>query len=168
MRRITLFIAPAVVAILLFAGCDDLADQTAADSTAAAVAIGEAAGAEADGWEITVTSVSKRASITGNGGRTTTALGTYIVVDLTLPNTSATQQALCGNRFKLADGAGRNYPFYEDGTNRIGRKELCAKINPGLSGPATLVFDVPRDATGVVLRGIGGVRIAIGDVAAIP
>ncbi|MFN0095843.1 MAG: DUF4352 domain-containing protein, partial [Dehalococcoidia bacterium] len=156
----------ALVAFLAFVACDELPDQSSTEASAPVAALGAAATAPEEGWSLTVTKVSKRATITGSGGRTTTALGVYLVVDLTLENTSKTQQALCGNRFKLADDQGRNYTFYEDGTNRLGKKELCAKISPGLAGPAVLVFDVPADATGVVLRGVGGIRVALGDITA--
>lgn len=158
-----------VVCVSLFGAiaCDELPDQSSTEVGATTVAIGIPAEAAADGWKITVTSVQRVASIEVNG-QTKTPLGVYLAVSLSMENTSAVQQALGGNRFKLADDAGRNYSWYESGTNAYGKQELGAKVNPGLVAPAVIIFDVPTDATGLVVRGIGGVRISLGDAAAMP
>jgi hypothetical protein len=163
------FVALVATLLLVFAAtaCDELGDQTAAEAALPTVAIGEPASAGADGWTITVTRVSRLATIEV-GGATKAALGTYLVVEFTMENTSDQRQALGGNRFKLADGQGRNFDWYEAGTNAYGKQELGSRINPGLSAPATIIFDVPTDATGLVFRSVGNVRVALGDVSAIP
>jgi hypothetical protein len=166
MKR-ALLLASALVLLVFATACDELGDQTAAEAALPAVAIGEPASAGADGWTITVTRVSRIATI-DVGGTTKTALGTYLVVEFTMENTSDQRQALGGNRFKLADSQGRNFDWYEAGTNAYGKQELGSRINPGLSAPATIIFDVLPDATGLVFRSLGNVRIALGDVAAIP
>lgn len=156
----------AVVLGLVSVACDELPDQTSSEASATSVAIGEPAAAATDGWTITVTGVAQVPSIEVNG-ETKRALGKYIAVTFTMENTGTRQQALGGNRFKLADDQGRNYTWYEAGTNASGKQELGSRINPGLTASAVIIFDVPTDATGLVFRGVGGIRIALGDAAAI-
>ena len=151
--------------ILSSLACDELPDESPSEASATAVAIGEPADAASDGWTLRVTDVSRVPSIEVNG-QTKHALGVYLAVSVSMENTSTKQQALGGNRFKLADDEGRNYTWYEAGTNAYGKQELGSRINPGLTAPAVIIFDVPADATGLVLRGIGGIRIALGDAAA--
>jgi hypothetical protein len=158
------FLILAGLATLGASGCDDLADQTESESAAPTVAIGTPAAAGPEGWTVTVTGVRSVASVKTHGG-TRTPLGTYLAVEMIIENTSNGRQALGGNRFQLADDRGRNFTWYEAGTEGHGKKELGSRINPGLSAPVVVLFDVPADATGLVLRGIGGVRISIGDAA---
>ncbi|MGE0570275.1 MAG: DUF4352 domain-containing protein [Dehalococcoidia bacterium] len=144
--------------------CDELPDESPSEASATAVAIGVPAEAASDGWKLTVTEVRRVPSIDVNG-QTKQALGVYLAVGVSMENTSTKRQALGGNRFKLVDDEGRNYTWYEAGTNAHGKQELGSRINPGLTAPAVIIFDVPANATGLVLRGIGGVGIALGDAA---
>ncbi len=125
--------------------------------------IGEPLTLPKNGWVITVTGV--RASPTVPGlFEMKRAPGVYLIVDLTLANTSKEAHTLGGDRFTLGDSQGRRFPYYREGTSGIGQKELGARINPGLTGPASIVFDVPKDATGLYRETVGKGRISLGDM----
>ena len=162
----SLFIALSLPLLAADECSDELPNQSDSEALAPAVAIGEVATAEHDGWRITLISVKRVASVNVLG-KTKTPLGVYLAVEVQIENTAKERQALGGNRFKLVDSLGRNYTWYEAGTDGYGKKELGSRINPGLRAPAVILFDVPPDATALVLRSVGGVRIAIGDVASI-
>ena len=152
---------PALALLLLLAlpllgasSCEEKADEDAAPLTA--VAVGETVPIPADGWTLATTSTTRALAL---GSRK--PLGTFVVVELTLTNTGTKKQALCGNRFKLVDGEGRTFSHDEAATNEAGRKQLCQDINPGLTGAARVAFDVPKDAAGLTLRGVGGYRVTV-------
>jgi hypothetical protein len=111
-------------------------------------------------WEITVTGVERKASLPGIL-EVKQALGIYIAVSLTLKNIGIEPQALGGDRFTVVDDKGRTYRYYLEGTVGNGQKELGSKIGPGLQGQAVIVFDVPPDATGLVLQTVGEGRIRL-------
>ncbi len=126
--------------------------------------IGQSVTLQKDGWTLTVTSVSKTPT-TMFLFQTKTALGVYVVVRLTMENTSKQAQSLGGDRFTILDEQGRTFPYYIDGTIGYGQQELGSKINPGLKAPATILFDVPTNATGLILTSLGGFKVALGNVA---
>jgi hypothetical protein len=128
-----------------------------------AVNIGEPLRLDKDGWVVTVTSVRTAPTVQGLF-ETKHALGVYLIIEMTLENTGTEAHALGGDRFTLVDSRGRRFPYYREGTIGNGQKELGAKINPGLSGPAVIVFDVPPDATGLYLETLRGARVNLGDV----
>jgi hypothetical protein len=127
------------------------------------VNIGEPLRLEKDGWVITVTSVRTSPTVQGIF-ETKQSLGVYLIIEMTLENIGKEAHALGGDRFTLVDSQGRRFPYYREGTIGNGQRELGARINPGLAGPAIIVFDVPRDATGLYLETLRGARINLGDV----
>jgi hypothetical protein len=50
----------------------------------------------------------------------------------------------------------------------VHQAEVGSRINPGLQGSGKILFDVPPDATGLVLESLGGYRLRIGDMASLP
>lgn len=96
------------------------------------------------------------------------AMGVFIAVDLVMENTGSAPQQLCGSALTLRDGQGRTFKYSAEATDDYGPQSLCAAINPGLKAQAAIIFDVPKDATGLVLEGIGGFKAILGDVAALP
>lgn len=127
--------------------------------------IGESLRLDKDGWVITVTGTHTAPTVKGVFGDIKTALGVYLIVDITMENIGKEAHALGGDRFTVIDSQGRKFPYYSDGSIGNGRKQLGDKVNPGLSGAGTMVFDVPKDATGLVIETLGGKRITLGDVA---
>ncbi len=156
MKTVAAAVLLLLAALPLFgaSSCEEKADE---DSTPlSTVALGEPVAIPADGWTLTTTAASRALAL---GSRK--PLGTFVVVDLTITNTGTMKQALCGNRFKLLDDLGRTYSHDEPATTEVGRKQFCQDINPGLTGAARIAFDVPKDATGLTLRGVGGYRVTV-------
>jgi hypothetical protein len=118
-------------------------------------------------WTLTVTGVKTVSTIDGTTFDTEkNALGTYLIVDLSMENTSLERQKFGnGDLFTITDDRGRTYEWYASGTRQYGKQELDSNINAGLTAPATLVFDVPTDATGLVLMSRGEFEVALGNVA---
>ncbi|CAN5324953.1 hypothetical protein BH23CHL1_BH23CHL1_26320 [soil metagenome] len=129
--------------------------------------IGETIALIDDGWNLTVTDVRKTSS-TEFLFDEKRALGVYVIVDLMMENTGNEKHALSGQRFTLVDDRGRTYEWYGEGSIGYGMQELGSDINPGLSAPATILFDVPTDATGLVLQSLGEFEVALGNVQDIP
>ncbi len=167
-RLLLLALAVLSIAALAASECEEEADPGNLDPPSGSpVAIGEPFRATAAGWAITVTSVSRRDSVTVRG-ETKRPLGVYLVIDFSMENVASNRQALGGNRFALVDADERIFRWYPDGTNAVGKGELGSSINPGLTGRARVVFDVPEDANGLQFAVAGGVRVDLGDAAGIP
>ncbi len=159
-----------VVAVAVGGSNKDAETGTGAAQTSGSAAggpltvnIGEPLRLEKDGWVITVTSVRTSPTVQGIF-ETKQSLGVYLIIEMTLENIGKEAHTLGGDRFTLVDSQGRRFPYYREGTIGNGQKELGARINPGLAGPAVIVFDVPRDATGLYLETLRGARINLGDV----
>jgi hypothetical protein len=159
-----------VVAVAVGGSNKDAETGTGAAQTSGSAAggpltvnIGEPLRLEKDGWVITVTSVRTSPTVQGIF-ETKQSLGVYLIIEMTLENIGKEAHALGGDRFTLVDSQGRRFPYYREGTIGNGQRELGARINPGLAGPAIIVFDVPRDATGLYLETLRGARINLGDV----
>lgn len=122
--------------------------------------VGEPIRLDRDGWAITVTKVGRAKTLKGIV-ENKQALGIYLIVDLTMENITNAAQSLGGDRFKVYDDKNREYKYYLEGTVGNGQQELGSKIGPGLKAPATIVFDVPPDATGLQLETVGKGRIRL-------
>lgn len=168
---IVLLVIVGVISAVVSSGGDDEAQAptrasgSAQATSASHAAIGEPLRLEEDGWLITVTGTRTSPTIKGVTGEKT-ALGIYLIVDVTMENIEKTARELGGDRFVIRDSQGREYKFFSDGTIGNGRGEISSKINPGLTGRGTLVYDVPKDATSLVLETVGKGRIALGDLPA--
>ncbi|HXI18104.1 MAG TPA: DUF4352 domain-containing protein [Chloroflexota bacterium] len=127
--------------------------------------VGEPLRLPKDNWTITVTNVRTSSTVKGVTKTTQTALGVYVLVDVKMENSGKDARELGGNRFTLKDDKGRTFKYFSDGTIGNGQGTVGAKINPGLSGDGTIVFDVPTDATGLILETVSGGKIAIGNAA---
>ncbi|MGM1513202.1 DUF4352 domain-containing protein [Bacillus cereus group sp. BceL212] len=90
------------------------------------------------------------------------AQGVFKVVELTLTNNQKDAITLSSNSFKLVDNQGRE--FSPNSTAQIklnvanggNSKFLLEKLNPGLSQTGKIIFDVPKDVQGLVLKARGG------------
>ncbi|MGN4759777.1 DUF4352 domain-containing protein, partial [Bacillus cereus group sp. MYBK227-2] len=90
------------------------------------------------------------------------AQGVFKVVELTLTNNQKDAITLSSNSFKLVDN--QNREFSPNSTAQIklnvanggDSKFLLEKLNPGLSQTGKIIFDVPKDVQGLVLKARGG------------
>ena len=90
------------------------------------------------------------------------AQGVFKVVELTLTNNQKDAITLSSNSFKLVDNQDRE--FSPNSTAQIklnvanggNSKFLLEKLNPGLSQTGKIIFDVPKDVQGLVLKARGG------------
>lgn len=90
------------------------------------------------------------------------AQGVFKVVELTLTNNQKDAITLSSNSFKLVDNQDREFSpnsaaqIKLNVANGGNSKFLLEKLNPGLSQTGKIVFDVPKDAQGLVLKARGG------------
>ncbi|MED0988230.1 DUF4352 domain-containing protein [Bacillus paramycoides] len=90
------------------------------------------------------------------------AQGIFKVVELTLTNNQKDAITLSGSSFKLIDNQGREFSSNSSAQIKLNRangvrsKFLLEELNPGLSQTGKIVFDIPKDAQGLVLKARGG------------
>lgn len=90
------------------------------------------------------------------------AQGIFKVVELTLTNNQKDAITLSSNSFKLEDNQGREFSPNSAAQIKLNvanggdSKFLLEKLNPGLSQTGKIVFDVPKDVQGLVLKARGG------------
>jgi hypothetical protein len=123
--------------------------------------VGQPVRLEKDGWVLTVTEVTKQPTVRVLF-ETKRALGVYVRVVIRMENIGKEAHALGSNRFTLVDDRGRKFQVY------VYVPEIGSRINPGLAATGALWFDVPPDATGLMLESLGGFRVELPDVADIP
>ena len=114
--------------------------------------VGQVFHATKDGWDITVTSVSREPGAAGAEG---------LLVGVYATNTGLSAHALGANRFKLHDAMGRTWKDvnYEAAGGLI---ELSLQdVQPGLSTDLVLNFLIPMGAQGLWLETIGGGHIVL-------
>jgi len=123
---------------------DEKADDTKADDAKAG--IGDPV---RDGkFEFTVTSVKDGVKSVGDDLLGQEAQGQFVLVKVTVTNIGDEAQMFDGSSQKAFDSEGRE--FSSDGGAAIylkGSESFLNDINPGNSVKATVVYDIPKDAT---------------------
>nr|WP_256146762.1 DUF4352 domain-containing protein [Bacillus thuringiensis] len=90
------------------------------------------------------------------------AQGVFKVVEVSITNNQKDAITLSSNSFKLVDNQDREFSpnsaaqIKLNAANRGNSKFLLEKLNPGLSQTGKIIFDVPKDAQGLVLKARGG------------
>ncbi|MFP3379669.1 DUF4352 domain-containing protein [Bacillus sp. SIMBA_069] len=90
------------------------------------------------------------------------AQGVFKVVEISITNNQKDAITVDANSFKLMDNQGREFTYstqaqtaYDIGNG--GKSDFFLKqLNPGLSQTGKIIFDVPADAQGLVLKARGG------------
>ena len=120
-------------------------------------------------WQITLHQQDKRAEIPTPFGAAEVAQGEFRILTLTLANVGQRSYPLNAHDFSIRTPSGVEYaPASEASTALLGDTSgpevlwLGATVQPGLSTDVRVIFDVPPDATGLVLD-IQGVRFALPD-----
>jgi len=104
----------------------------------------------------TVVNITKAADVK-HGTASFQAAGTFIMLPLTLVNQSKEPVTFRATDFTLRDGQGQIFSIHGGATGLAsaapGKSDLFAEaLQPGLEIQSVLVFDVPRQASGFVLR----------------
>jgi hypothetical protein len=84
----------------------------------------------------------------------------YIVINLSIKNLDKEARTLDTSMFKLIDTAGLEYEPMADAdlyVNDSGNMLFLAKINPGLTKTANVVFEVPKDSKNFKLQADSGI-----------
>ncbi|MNW32463.1 Telomeric repeat-binding factor 2 [compost metagenome] len=84
----------------------------------------------------------------------------YIVINLSIKNLDKEARTLDSSMFKLIDAAGLEYEPMTDAdlyVNDSGNMLFLAKINPGLTKTANVVFEVPKDSKNFKLQADSGI-----------
>ena len=97
------------------------------------------------------------------GGQYTkeTAQGTFKIVKVAITNNQKDAITVDANSFKLVDDQDREFTYSTNAQTAMdmetGNMDFFLKqLNPGLTQEGTIVFDVPADAKGFVLKARGG------------
>ncbi|PEU86237.1 glycerophosphodiester phosphodiesterase [Bacillus cereus] len=90
------------------------------------------------------------------------AQGVFKVVEITITNNQKDAITIDANSFKLVDNQDREFKYSTqaqtafDIGNGGGSDFFLKQLNPGLSQTGKIIFDVPTDAQGLVLKARGG------------
>jgi hypothetical protein len=92
------------------------------------------------------------------------AQGVYKIVTLSITNNQKDAITVDGSSFKLLDSQSREFSYSSEAQLAISsstgnqKKEVFSlkQINPGMTVTGVVVFDVPKDAQGFVLKARGG------------
>ncbi|MFC0316155.1 DUF4352 domain-containing protein [Gordonia phosphorivorans] len=159
-----LWILLGIVALIVIVAVATSGGETANDSTDSSSSTsgdagkgndkGKTAGlntAVRDGkFEFTVTGVESGLSEVGdNPYLTEKAQGQFVVVSLTVSNTSDKPQSFSPSEQKLKDSQGRTFESDSSAQIALGDTDIAVwdSINPGNSVNVKLVFDMPKGAT---------------------
>ncbi len=119
-------------------------------------------------WQITFLAQDKTDEIQGPFS-SEKAQGEFRILTLTLANIGQKSFALNGHDFQIEAPGGIEYALSSDGSTRLVGDEsgpevlwLIETIQPGLSKDVRVVFDVPPNATGLVLD-VQSVRFSVPD-----
>ena len=108
----------------------------------------------------TVQSVSIASTI-GNSFTTKTAQGVFYVLTVKIQNNGKDTKTINASDFKVTDSQGRKFDYSTDGQLAMeetngGTSFFLQQVQPSLSVTGKIVFDVPKDATGLKLLAQGG------------
>jgi hypothetical protein len=122
--------------------------------------------------QLSNTGVSSDVTIKVNGVETKSQLGdqfsnakaqgVFKIVNLSVTNGQKDAITLDANSFKLVDNKGREFTYSTDGQTALETSSgsnmdfFLKQLNPGLTQTGKIVFDVPADAKGLVLKATGG------------
>lgn len=91
------------------------------------------------------------------------AQGVFKVVEVSLTNNQKDAITINGTSFKLVDDKGREFTYSTDGQtafdigeNNGDSKFFLQSLNPGLTMTGKIVFDIPADAKGLIMKASGG------------
>ncbi|MBE7122933.1 DUF4352 domain-containing protein [Bacillus cereus] len=90
------------------------------------------------------------------------AQGVFKVVEITITNNQKDAITIDANSFKLVDNQDREFKYSTQAQTAFdigngGKSDFFLKqLNPGLSQTGKIIFDVPADAQGLVLKARGG------------
>ncbi|HHB1882707.1 TPA: DUF4352 domain-containing protein [Bacillus cereus] len=90
------------------------------------------------------------------------AQGVFKVVEVTITNNQKDAITVDANSFKLVDNKDREFTYSTQAQTAFdvgngGKSDFFLKqLNPGLSQTGKIIFDVPADAQGLVLKARGG------------
>jgi hypothetical protein len=113
--------------------------------------------AHAGPWDFRVTAVKRQEALEVPGGTSapTTPQGVFLLVTLNVINTGTEDQTYDPTWFRVTDDRGRGWSFDFTATDTLALAGAGARqyeaIPPGLPTEAVVVFDVPPDATGLIL-----------------
>ena len=92
-----------------------------------------------------------------------TAQGVFKIITLSLTNNQKDAITVDADSFKLVDDKGREFSYSTNGQTQQEMKDntssnnfFLKSLNPGLTQQGKIVFDIPADATGLVLKARGG------------
>ncbi|PFN07562.1 DUF4352 domain-containing protein [Bacillus cereus] len=90
------------------------------------------------------------------------AQGIFKVVEVSITNNQKDAITVDANSFKLVDNQDREFTYSTQGQTSFdiangGKTDFFLKqLNPGLTQTGKIVFDVPKDAQGLILKARGG------------
>ncbi|MDR4949653.1 DUF4352 domain-containing protein [Neobacillus cucumis] len=110
---------------------------------------------------IKVTGVEAKPEV-GNEFSKEKAQGVFKIVSVAITNNQKDAITLDANSFKLEDAQGREFTYSTNGQTALSVADdtladfFLKQLNPGLTQNGKIVFDIPADAKGLVLKARGG------------
>ena len=106
-------------------------------------------------------SAIKNATSLGSTYTKKTAQGTFYVLNVKIQNNSNSTKTINASDFSMIDSQGRKYEYSTEGQMALtlsqdGTDLFLKQVQPSLSITGSIVFDVPKEATGLKLVAQGG------------
>ncbi|WML42323.1 DUF4352 domain-containing protein [Neobacillus sp. OS1-2] len=173
MKGIIGFVVLIIIIVAATSGGEDDSSTTASTAPSTTTKSGETKSATKEEKPLSNEGVSSDVTIkvgaveakpeVGNEYTKQKAQGIYKVVEVSLTNNQKDAITIDGNSFKLVDDQGREFSYSSDGQIAfdVGENEgnsnfFLQSLNPGLTQTGKIIFDVPADAKGFVLKARGG------------
>ncbi|MFH1142002.1 MAG: DUF4352 domain-containing protein [Chloroflexota bacterium] len=103
-------------------------------------------------WEVSVSKSPSRVSSLSNRFSSTSTDGQFVLVPIHIRNVGKDSSTFSDSQLKIKDSQGREYDAAPYSVQSLVDGGLfLEQINPGLSHETTVVFELPKDATGLVL-----------------
>jgi RNA polymerase subunit RPABC4/transcription elongation factor Spt4 len=113
--------------------------------------------------KIVVQNVETKDTVGNNQFSKANAQGVFKVIKLRLTNNQKSAITVDSSSFKLVDSQGREFSHSTDAQVALasssgGTQEtfMLKQVNPGITIEGFVVFDIPKDATGLILKAHGG------------
>ena len=150
----------------------DNTQATPADNSQAAPKTAKIGDTVSDGDLAFTVQDMKTAATVGNSFSKKTAQGLYYILSVKIQNNGKETKTINASDFKITDSQGRKYDYSQDGQTAVelgeGTTDLfLQQVQPGLGVNGSIVFDIPKDDTGLKLLAQGdlfshGVTVDLG------
>jgi len=153
--RVALTVLVLLLCVASLVGCSGGQASTSGKASADKATIGKTL--RAGDWEVTLTGVSEKIKVVGQGDITYQAKGIYVIVPLKVKNVGSDMQLLAASDIALMDAQGNEFQPTQSavqvayGLPRGMEIIMDSPLGAGATRESIIIFDVPASAKGLQL-----------------